>query len=68
MTAAGDVIVPLEGRFNACAASVRCRGSMTSEPLDLALSVANSRRAWLGAREVLSSPLFALTPKRPIGK
>eukprot|EP00962_Isochrysis_galbana_P035234 scaffold12034_cov155-Isochrysis_galbana.AAC.1 len=26
---------------------------MTSEPLDLALSVANSRRAWLGAREVI---------------
>eukprot|EP00962_Isochrysis_galbana_P034248 scaffold11564_cov116-Isochrysis_galbana.AAC.2 len=26
---------------------------MTSEPLDLALSVANSRRAWLGAREVM---------------
>jgi len=53
MTAAGDVIVPLAGRFNACAASVKCRGSMTSEPLDLALSVANSRRAWLGAREVM---------------
>eukprot|EP00962_Isochrysis_galbana_P016372 scaffold4683_cov107-Isochrysis_galbana.AAC.2 len=26
---------------------------MTSEPLALALSVANSRRAWLGAREVM---------------